>query len=104
MRATDRLEILLQFLRKKEAAMPCTLPSIQKLIGITNEALDTANSSDAASPDPRAVQAVLKRLPVAALLGEFFTSDFDPKVRVCLQQELSNLRAQCAAMLPHSDP
>ncbi|CAE7840522.1 unnamed protein product [Symbiodinium sp. CCMP2592] len=103
-RATERLEILMQILRKKEAGMPRTLPSIQKLISITHEALDAANSSQASSPDRRAAQAVLAKMPVAALLGEFFTSDFDPEVRVCLQQELSDLRAQCAKMLAHSNP
>ncbi|CAE7247605.1 unnamed protein product [Symbiodinium necroappetens] len=69
MRAAERLEILMQILCKKEAGMPRTLPSIQKLITILNEALETADSSRAFSTDRKAVQAVLAKMPVAALLG-----------------------------------
>eukprot|EP00439_Symbiodinium_sp_Y106_P087241 s98_g42.t3 len=69
MRAAERLEILIQILRKKEAGMPRALPSIQKLINIMIEAPEAANSSRACSRDLKAVQAVLAKMPVAALLG-----------------------------------
>mmetsp|Transcript_36721 Transcript_36721/g.86225 ORF Transcript_36721/g.86225 Transcript_36721/m.86225 type:complete len:277 (+) Transcript_36721:72-902(+) len=104
MRAAERLEILIQILRKKEAGMPRALPSIQKLINIMIEAPEAANSSRACSRDLKAVQAVLAKMPVAALLGDFFTSDIDPEVRACLQQELSDLCAECATALARSNP
>jgi len=104
MRAAERLEILIQILRKKEAGMPRALPSIQKLINIMVEAPEAANSSRACSRDLKALQAVLAKMPVAALLGDFFTSDIDPEVRACLQQELSDLRAECATALARSNP
>jgi len=104
MRAAERLEILIQILRKKEAGMPRALPSIQKLINIMVEAPEAANSSRACSRDLKALQAVLAKMPVAALLGDFFTSDIDPEVRACLQQELSDLCAECATALARSNP
>eukprot|EP00439_Symbiodinium_sp_Y106_P004424 s1375_g1.t1 len=53
----------------EEAGMPRALPSIQKLINIMIEALEAANSSRACSRDLKALQAVLAKMPVAALLG-----------------------------------
>eukprot|EP00439_Symbiodinium_sp_Y106_P083586 s273_g23.t2 len=65
----------------QEAGMPRALPSIQKLINIMIEALEAANSSRACSRDLKALQAVLAKMPVAALLvgGARLVYDLNPK-------------------------
>ena len=95
--AAQRLQIVHSTLARKRPSFPAHLPPLDHLLGIVEEELARlSGESPAGSTLQQRLLTAVRKLPVAAVLGETITAPMLPAFHARLQSELKRLRLQCA--------